>query len=82
MATPVPPEEPEGERARSCGLSDWPPSELYAPPAASSDRFTFARMIAPASRSFFTTNASSGGIDPSSSPEPAVVGMSAVSSCP
>ena len=57
----------------------WPPSELCAPPDANSDRFTLARMIAPASRSFFTTNASSGGIEPSSSTEPPVVGMSKVS---
>ena len=28
IATPVPPDEPDGPRARSCGLSDWPPSEL------------------------------------------------------
>ena len=36
-------------------------------------------MIAPAARSFLTTNASSGGIEPSSSTDPPVVGMSAVS---
>ncbi len=36
-------------------------------------------MTAPASRSFFTTYASSGGMDPASSCEPAVVGRSNVS---
>jgi hypothetical protein len=36
-------------------------------------------MIAPASRSFCTMNASSGGIDPASATLPAVVGSSAVS---
>ncbi len=41
--------------------------------------FTFARMIAPASLSFLTRKASSGGIEPASRTEPAVVGMSAVS---
>ena len=78
IATPVPPDEPDGLRVRSCGLSDWPPSELCAPPEANSDMFTLARMIAPASRSFFTTNASAGGSDPSSSTEPPVVGRSTV----
>ena len=28
IATPVPPDDPEGPRVRSCGFSDWPPSEL------------------------------------------------------
>ena len=36
-------------------------------------------MIAPAARSFFTVKASSGGMEPFSSKEPAVVGMSYVS---
>ena len=79
MATPVPPDEPDGVRSRSCGLCDWPPSELNAAPDANSERFTLARMMAPASRSFFTMKASSGGIDPSSTTEPPVVGMSNVS---
>ncbi len=79
MPAPVPPDEPAGVRVRSCGLSVWPPIELCAPPEANSDRLTFARMIAPASRSFFTRNASSGGIEPFSMKEPAVVGRSAVS---
>ncbi len=76
---PVPPEDPDGVRVRSCGLRICPPSELCAAPEANSDRFALAMMIAPAARSCFTTNASSGGIDPSSSTEPPVVGMSAVS---
>ena len=72
---PVPPDDPDGVRVRSCGLRICPPSELCAAPDANSDRFAFAMMTAPAARSFFTTNASSGGIDPSSSTEPPVVGM-------
>ena len=75
----MPPEDPDGVRPRSCGFRVWPPSELSAAPDANSDMLTLARMIAPASRSFFTTNASSGGIEPSSSTEPPVVGMSKVS---
>ena len=77
--TPVPPDEPDGVRADRAGLRVCPPSELCAPPDANSDMFTLARMIAPASRSFFTTNASSGGTEPSSRIEPPVVGMSTVS---
>src|SRR5437870_13261338 len=30
IATPVPPDDPAGDRDRSCGFLDWPPSELYA----------------------------------------------------
>jgi len=78
IATPVPPDDPDGVRVRSCGLSDCPPSELRAGPDANSDMFTFASTIAPAARSFFTTKASSGGIDPSSSSEPPVVARSDV----
>jgi len=78
-AAPVPPEDPDGVRVRSCGLRICPPSELCAAPDANSDRFALAMMIAPAARNCFTTNASSGGIEPSSSTEPPVVGMSAVS---
>ena len=78
MAAPVPPDDPDGERAGSWGLRVCPPSELYAPADANSDMFTFATMMAPAALSFFTTNASSGGTDPSSSTEPPVVGRSNV----
>ena len=46
---------------------------------ANSVSVALPRMIAPASRNFFVMNASSGGTDPSSATEPAVVGMSAVS---
>src|SRR5258708_22075487 len=77
-ATPVPPDEPAGDRRRSWGFNDCPPSELCEGGEANSDMFIFARMIAPASRSFFTTNASAGGIEPSSRTEPPVVGRSAV----
>ncbi len=79
IAAPVPPEDPEGVRVGSCGLRIWPPRELCAAPEANSERFALAMMMAPAARSFPTTNASSGGIDPSSSTEPPVVAMSAVS---
>jgi hypothetical protein len=78
MPTPVPPDEPAGVRLRSWGFSDCPPSELCEGGEANSDMFIFARMTAPASRSFFTTNASAGGIEPSSRTEPPVVGRSAV----
>src|SRR5258708_40091827 len=61
-ATPVAPDEPAGDRPRSWGFNDCRPSELCGPAEANSDMFIFARMIAPASRSFFTTNASAGGI--------------------
>ena len=67
MAAPVPPEDPDGERMGSCGFRICPPSELCAAPEANSDRLIFARMIAPAARSFLITNASSGGTEPSSS---------------
>src|SRR5262249_36162993 len=77
-ATPVPPDEPAGDRRRSWGFNDCPPSELCGPAEANSDMFIFARIIAPASRSFFTTNASVAGIEPSSRTEPPVVGRSAV----
>jgi hypothetical protein len=74
----VPPDDPDGVRVRSCGLSDWPPSELRAGPEANSDMFSFASTMAPAALSLFTTNASAGGIDPSSSTDPPVVGRSEV----
>jgi hypothetical protein len=83
MDAPVPPEEPRGPLVRSCGLSVCPPKELKpsGPFAveANSERLAFARMMAPASRSFFTTKASSGGMEPLSTIEPPVVGMSLVS---
>ena len=52
---------------------------LTLPPLpANSLRLTLATMITPASRNFFTTNASAGGTEPCSSCEPAVVGRSKV----
>ena len=56
-----------------------PPRELFASPEANSLIFVFARIMAPASRSFLTRNASFGGNDPFSKKEPPVVGMSEVS---
>ncbi len=79
MAAPVPPDDPEGLRETSWGLRIHPPTELIVAPEASSLMFTLARMMAPASRSRRTRNASSGGIDPASSTDPPVVGMSEVS---
>jgi hypothetical protein len=79
MAAPVPPDEPEGVRVRSWGFNVWPPSELSGAADANSERFTLAKMMAPAALSFFTMKASSGGREPSSSTDPPVVGRSAVS---
>ena len=79
MATPVPPDDPDGVRVKSCGLRMGPSIELRVTPDANSLMFALPRMIAPASRSFRTMNASSGGIDPFSRRDPAVVGMSCVS---
>ena len=42
MATPVPPDEPDGERAGSCGLPRLSAERADAPPDANSDRLTFA----------------------------------------
>ena len=50
MATPVPPEEPEGLRVRSCGFRIGPLTELSCTPEANSLMLAFARMTAPASR--------------------------------
>src|SRR5947199_9456111 len=55
IATPVPPDDPAGDRHRSCGFREWRPSELYAPADANSDTFTFDTTITPASRSFFAS---------------------------
>ena len=79
MEAPVPPDDPDGVRSGSCGLRVCPPSELNALPEANSERLALARITAPASRSRFTRNASSGGTDPSSRIDPPVVGRSRVS---
>src|SRR4051812_14898844 len=81
-ATPAPEPalDPPGIFSRLYGLSVWPPSELVpVPPRANSSRLVFARMIAPASRSLRTVNASYIGFDPASALEPPVVGRSNVS---
>ena len=79
IAAPVPPLDPPGVRVRSYGFLVCPPSELTVVPArASSCRFAFAMMIAPASLSFFTTNPSSGVCKRLNVTDPPVVGMSAV----
>ena len=62
IAAPVPPLEPPGHRVGSYGLRVCPPSELMlVMPAASSCKLDLPRIIAPASRSFFTTNPSRAG---------------------
>src|ERR1051325_8706755 len=50
-----------GSRSVSYGLQKVPPKELRAPSTAYSARFALATMMAPASRSFATKVASSGG---------------------
>ncbi len=65
MAAPVPPLEPPGFRTRSYGFSVWPPSDaIVLIPAASSCRLDLPMNTAPASRSFLTWKASSGGMRP------------------
>ena len=85
IAAAEPDDEPHGERSRLCGFRVWPPRPLQ--PAmdladlkfAHSDMLVLPRMMAPASRSFYTTKASSGGIESWSMKDPAVVGRSIVS---
>src|ERR1700733_2961906 len=58
-AAPVPPEEPPGVLVRLDGFFTCPPSELTdMPPLANSCRLALPKIIAPASRSFITANAS------------------------
>jgi hypothetical protein len=77
---PLPPEDVDGVRSSACGLRICPPSELMAaPPDANSDMLALPRRTAPAAVSFATRKASSGGVEPSSISDPAVVGRSAVS---
>src|SRR5574341_1036113 len=80
IAAPVPPLDPPGQRRGSYALRVCPPNELMVViPAASSCRLALPRMMAPASRRRFTTNASSGGTAVASAIEPPLVGRSAVS---
>src|ERR1700677_975217 len=74
--------DPDGFRSRAYGLAVGPPT-VHQPlldrverKFAHSDRFAFAKMIAPAARSREMTNAS-GGCTGSSAGEPAVVGAPA-----
>src|SRR4051794_7359800 len=60
-AVPEPALDALGVRSVSYGLQKVPPNALRAPPDAYSARFDLARIIAPASRSFLTNVASSGG---------------------
>ena len=52
---------------------------METPDLASSDRLTFAKMIAPAARSFATVKASSGARLSTNAFDPPVVGRSKVS---
>src|SRR6185312_9387433 len=66
-AAPLPPLEPPGARSGLYGLHVCPPIELMVVmPLASSCMLDFPRMTAPASRSFFTWNASKGVCIPAS----------------
>ncbi len=80
MAAPVPPLEPPGTRIKSYGLRVWLViDEIVVIPAASSCIVVLPRITAPASRSFFTWNASAAGCIVARPSEPPEVGMSAVS---
>lgn len=77
---PVPPELPPGVRVESYGLIVWPPSEdTLIPSKASSCRFAFPRMMAPAFFKATTLGASFVGCDFASARLAPVVGKSAVS---
>ena len=79
-AAPVPPLEPPGLRVGSYGLRVCPPAELtVVSPYASSCMLALPMMTAPAAFSPATWNASSGGCQPASALEPAVVGRPATS---
>src|SRR5215831_4880132 len=57
---PDPPLDRPGLRSVSYGLQKTPPNELRSPPAYS-PMFAFAKIIAPAARSFLTKVESAGG---------------------
>ena len=83
-ATPEPELEPHGLRSRTYGMFVWPPmplqplDETNERKFAHSLRFALPITSAPAARSRWTMNAS-GGVEPASAHEPAVVGMPVVS---
>src|SRR5437660_12048443 len=78
-AAPLPPLDPPGLRSGSYGLHVCPPiDEIDVIPLASSCMFDLPMMMAPASRSFCTWNASACVSSPASAIEPADVGMSRV----
>ena len=81
IAAPVPPLDPPGHAdTRSYGLRVCPVSdEIVVIPAASSCIVVLPRITAPASRSFFTWNASAAGCSVARPSAPPEVGMSAVS---
>src|SRR5688572_19409072 len=77
-ATADPELEPEGLRSSAYGFRVCPPralqplDECVERMFAHSLKFVFPRMTAPAFRSCVTTNASAGGLTPSSASDPAV----------
>src|SRR5262245_12110184 len=78
-AAPLPPLDPPGFRSGSYGLHVCPVIELIVVmPLANSCIADFARITAPASRSFLIWNASNGVRIPASATVPAVVGISRV----
>src|SRR5689334_19851341 len=80
-ATPEPELEPHGLRSSAYGFFVCPPrplqplDEFFERKLAHSLRFVLPSIKAPASRSFFATNASCAGFAPTSASEPAVVIM-------
>jgi hypothetical protein len=80
-AAPEPELEPDGFRSSAYGLRHWPPrplqplEECVERKFAHSERLVLPSSTAPASRSFFTRNASAAGVAPTSAREPALVFM-------
>ena len=80
-AAPEPELEPDGFRSSAYGFRVSPPrpdqplTELEPRKLAHSLRFDFPRIMAPAARRRATTNESSGGCQPASARDPALVAM-------
>src|SRR5580698_6129814 len=79
IPAPVPELDPHGFRSSAYGFFVCPPRPLHPLIEwfdrifAHSLKFVFPKMTAPASRNFWTMNASAGGFDPISASDPAVV---------
>src|SRR6478735_11031751 len=75
-AAALPPDDPPGTRAGSCGLRVGPNAEFSVEePIANSSRFVFPTITAPTARTRSTTVASYGGFHPSRMRDEHVVGM-------